>query len=265
MQARNPRIVFQDALPHWAPNRAFAQIVNAGSLVIPAVEIFLNKVMARAMAEVSDPAIRRNIEIFMAQEGNHYRYHRLFNKALFAHYPELRAFDEMLTAEYEEMLRTRSLRYCVAYCEGFESLGLIQAEFFFGHVDDLLEGADPRLVRLWQWHLAEEFEHRSVCFDVHRHLGGSYLARIRGFATAARHLGGWGKRVSDHLIARDGAALDAPARAALGAQENAYRQRLLRFSLPRMLAILSPAYDPRRKSVPRGAAPLLDTLVARPH
>lgn len=263
MQARNPRIVFADALPHWAQNTAFAQIVNAGSLIIPAVEIFLNKVMARAMSEITEPATRRDVEIFMAQEGNHYRYHRLFNKAMVARYPELRAFDAQLAAEYETMLRTRSLRDCAAYCEGFESLGLTQAEFFFGHVDDLLEGADARVVRLWQWHLAEEFEHRSVCFDVHRQLGGSYLSRIRGFALAARHLGAWGKRVSDHLIASDAAALDAAGRAHLRVQEKAYRRRLLHFSLPRLLAILSPAYDPRRKAAPRGAIGLLETLVAQ--
>ncbi|MGC6328471.1 metal-dependent hydrolase [Rhizorhabdus sp. FW153] len=263
MQARNPRIVFQDALPHWASDHAFAQIVNAGSLIIPAVEIFLNKVMARALSEITDPATRRDIEIFMAQEGNHYRYHRLFNKTMWARYPELRAFDAELTAEYEAMLRTRSLHDCAAYCEGFESLGLIQAEFFFGHVDDLLEGADARVVRLWQWHLAEEFEHRSVCFDVHRQLGGGYLARIRGFAEAARHLGAWGKRVSGHLIAHDCAGLDAAARAQLRAQEKAYRRRLLRFSLPRLLAILSPTYDPRGKTVPRAATRLLESLGAQ--
>ncbi|WP_165323825.1 metal-dependent hydrolase [Rhizorhabdus phycosphaerae] len=262
MQARNPRIIFEDALPHWAPDRAFAQIVNAGSLIIPAVEIFLNKVMARALSEISDPATRRDVEIFMAQEGNHYRYHRLFNKVMVARYPELRAFDAELTAEYEAMLKTRSLRDCAAYCEGFESLGLIQAEFFFGHVDDLLEGADTRIVRLWQWHLAEEFEHRSVCFDVHRQLGGGYLSRVRGFALAARHLGQWGKRVSDHLIACDTAALDAASRARLNAEEQTYRRRLLRFSLPRILAVLSPAYDPGGKAAPRGSIRLLESLTA---
>ena len=31
MQVRNPKLAFAEALPHWAPNREFCQITNAGS------------------------------------------------------------------------------------------------------------------------------------------------------------------------------------------------------------------------------------------
>ena len=79
------------------------------------------------------------------------------------------------------MLRQRSLAQYAAYCEGFECLGIIQTEFFFfERIPDPLAGADARLVKLWGWHLAEEFEHRTVCFDVHYALGGGYFARRRG-------------------------------------------------------------------------------------
>ena len=38
-------------------------------------------------------------------------------------------------------------------------------------------GADPEMVDLVKWHGAEEVEHRTVAFDLYRHLGGGYIAR----------------------------------------------------------------------------------------
>ncbi len=260
MIARNPRLTFEDALPHWAPNHAFAQITNAGSTSLPYVESFLNKVMARAAQVITDPALRADIAVFSAQEGNHYRQHRHFNKLLYVRYPGLQRLESALGADYERMLRQRSLRQNAAYCEGFECLGIIQTEFFFERIPDLLTGADARLVRLWGWHLAEEFEHRTVCYDVHYALGGGYVARLRGFLHALRHLGRYGKSVSGHLLAIDRAAMSAAARRESRRLERRYRARFLRFALPRLLYVLSPFYNPRRKRAPRGAAELLNEI-----
>jgi hypothetical protein len=38
-------------------------------------------------------------------------------------------------------------------------------------------GADPEMIDLIKWHGSEEIEHRTVAFDLYRHLGGSYIAR----------------------------------------------------------------------------------------
>lgn len=38
-------------------------------------------------------------------------------------------------------------------------------------------GADPAMLDLIKWHGAEEIEHRTVAFDLYRHLGGGYIAR----------------------------------------------------------------------------------------
>jgi len=229
MIARNPRITFENALPHWAADHTFAQITNAGSTSLPYVETYLNRVMARATQRIADPGLKADIALFCAQEGNH----------------------------YEGMLARLPLTANAAYCEGFESLGIIHAEFFFEQVDDLLAGADARLVRLWKWHLAEEFEHRSVCYDVYRALGGGYFGRIRGFLWALRHLGRYGKGVADHLLSVDRQAMDAARRAASLALEKRYRARFLRFAWPRLLHVLSPRYDPRTRRAPRGALEFL--------
>jgi predicted metal-dependent hydrolase len=257
---RNPRISFEDALPHWARDHAFAQITNAGSTSLPAVETYLNKVMRQAAQQIGNGSLGTDIALFCAQEGNHYRQHRLFNKLLYAPYPRLALLEDELHGDYARMLARGSLRANAAYCEGFESLGLIHAEFFFERIPDLLEGADERLVRLWRWHLAEEFEHRSVCYEVLRALGAGYCTRIRGYFRALRHLGRYGKKVSGHFLAVDRAAMNAAQRAQSVRQERRYRARFMRFALPRLLRVLSPFYDPRRCRPPRGATELLGAI-----
>ena len=260
MIPRNPRITFEDALPHWARDHAFAQITNAGSTSLPAVETFLNKVMRQAAQRIGPGRLATEIALFCAQEGNHYRQHRIFNKLLYAPYPQLSVLEDALHSDYAHLLASASLKANAAYCEGFESLGIIHAEFFFERIPDLLEGADARLVRLWQWHLAEEFEHRSVCYDVLRALGGGYFTRIAGYLHAMRHLGRYGKRVSDHFLGVDRAAMSASERLQSLRLEKQYRVRFLRFALPRLLRVLSPFYDPRRRRAPRGAAELLGEI-----
>lgn len=264
MKPRKPGLKFEDALPHWCPNAEFAQITNAGSLSLPFVETYLNRVMLRAKEVLTGPEharLRDDIELFVKQESNHYRQHRLFNQRIEeAGYEAVKPIGARLQADYDDFLATKSLRFNTAYCEGFESLGLIQAEFFFNQVDDLLAGADPRVVNLWKWHLGEEYEHRSVCFDVHRAaLGGplSYFSRLGGFFLAVRHLGKFGKDVSDALLAFDRARMTPAEREASVRAEKAYRKRFNRFALPRLLKVLSPFYNPGRRAAPRGAQQFL--------
>ncbi len=260
MIARNPRITFEDALPHWAADHAFAQITNAGSTSLPYVETYLNKVVARAARIIVDAKLKEDIALFAAQEGNHYRQHRIFNKLLYGRYPRLPAIESALGRDYERMLADLPLAANAAYCEGFECLGIIHAEFFFERIDDLLEGADARLVKLWKWHLAEEFEHRTVCYDVHYALGSGYFARVRAFLRALCHLGRYGKSVSGYLLEVDRSGMSAAQRRHSVRLEKRYRARFLRFALPKLLYVLSPFYDPRAKRAPRGAAQLLEEI-----
>ena len=46
---------------------------------------------------------------------------------------------------------------------------------------DVVGGAEDRLRTMWQWHAAEECEHRSVAFDVYRALDGDEPWRLRWF------------------------------------------------------------------------------------
>src|SRR3546814_12853539 len=65
---------------------------------------------------------------------------------------------------------------------------------------------------MWRWHLAEEFEHRTVCFDVYEELSGlnpvsRYFYRLYSYFYAIIHLGRFQSMVAKKLIEHDRATL----------------------------------------------------------
>jgi predicted metal-dependent hydrolase len=257
MIARNPKLTFDPSVSAIAPQHAFVHSLNAASSHLPYLEPYLNKIMALVAAKTNSEALKKDISSFMAQEGNHYRQHKIFNRALIDRYPELTRFESEIAQDFNRMSSKWSLTANTAYCEGFESLGIIHAVFFFEEMDDLLVGVDPGIISLWKWHLGEEFEHRTVCFDAHFAPGGGYWQRIWGLLYAMRHLGAYGKRVTAYMLSVDRVEMSPPDLARSISAEKAYNRRLKRYTLPRILRLFSPFYDPRRKSMPRGAVDVL--------
>lgn len=258
MKARNPRIDFKEAMPHWSDNHEFAQLTNGGSVTLPYLEPYLNKVMATASKQLSHrPDLQADIATFMEQEGHHYRQHKLFNKVLAERYPALAALEREMKEDYDRFLATKSLKFNTAYCEGFECQGVIYGQFFFEGIDDLLANSDPKVTRLWQWHLAEEFEHKTVCYDVFHALYGGYFTRLYGLFYAMKHLGGFTKRAAAILLEEDRKGMSPAELKVSKAREKAFRKRQGAYMLPQLLKVLSPFYNPRRRPQPMGTAEVL--------
>lgn len=121
----------------------------------------------------------------------------------------------------------------------------------------MLEGADELPVLLWKWHLAEEFEHREVCFRVYSVLFGKrfierYVWRLVGLVTVLRHLKRWGDRVGRYMIDVDRERMNDAQRAASRRREFVCRWKMLWHLAPRILRIFLPSYHPRRDAPPSG-------------
>ena len=259
MKARRPSLDFSHAAARWIPDApAYAYQLDAGSTMLPYLEPYLIKVQKLAREQL-DPSrhadLIRDIDVFNHQEANHYRLHASYNEALHRHYPGLEPFEAEIKADFDRFLREKSLAWNLAYCEGFECTGLISAEFFFGPAEPFLRTADPAGRDLWAWHLAEEFEHRSVCHDVLHALHPGTFHRLRGYFDFLTHLQRYGNRVATYLKSVDRERGTYPA----GAEEKdrAFDRVRGRFMLPRMLRILSPFYDP----APRKMAPSLEAAL----
>lgn len=267
MRVRSPAIDFANVRPDWAPNREFAQYYNAASTVPAHIEPFLVKVMMRARDELaSRPGQQRlleEVDIFIKQEVQHCKRHLAFNQRLYdSGYAGMCKLEATYEADYRRWLKDKPLRFLLAYSEGFEAMGSSSAEVFFTDLDDYLEGADESAVTLWKWHLAEEFEHRSVCYDVYKALYGhglrGYLYRLYGFIYAIAHIGRHVKRINAYLLGQDRRNLSEADHAASVERERVVKRHLARASLPRLLKVSSPLYDPALKKAPAGMAQYLN-------
>src|SRR3546814_198277 len=176
MKPRYPRIDFESVEPHWSRNAELAQFYNAASTIPSHIEPYLVRVMLKVLPKLPAKAeeLRRDVQIFNKQEVEHCKQHNAFNKVLRQKgYEGLLVHEQALAADFKRFFDTKSLRFNIAYAEGFEAIGSSNTEGFFAVLPILEKSADPKAVELWKWHLAEEFEHRHVCFDVYRTLFGT--------------------------------------------------------------------------------------------
>ncbi len=121
---------------------------------------------------------RAEVQGFAGQEATHRRIHSLFN---------IQLERQGLVNEWEpraaarlKLLEGADPRHALAITAANEHFTAIFAEWIFG-TPDLFAGSEPRLATLWQWHSAEESEHKSTAFDLYQALGGSHEKRISWF------------------------------------------------------------------------------------
>lgn len=259
MKVRTLAIDYSKVKPHWAPNPEFAQQRNATSLIPVHVEPYLVKVMikAREALPAKHAKLKDELGIFIKQETQHYKQHQKFNDVLYAHgYEGLKELEAELSADYKRFLETKSLKFNLAYSEGFETLGPANLIAMFKGYDGLLTGADKTVVDLWQWHMVEEYEHRSTVNDTLHTLYGRgplmYLYRIYGLFVAVKHLGSFSKRASAYLLAKDREHM-TPEQLAESIEREKHAQKIFKRLLgPYLLRALSPFYHPSQIPAPPG-------------
>jgi predicted metal-dependent hydrolase len=253
MIARNMRIDFTDAPLLWSKNKTYATMTNAGSPGATAFEPYLNKVMAwaRMALDGTRPEIAHDIDLFIAQEGHHYRVHKQFNRLLYERYPRAREFEKELADQLVQQFDTRSLAYNLAYCAGFENFACYMAKFMYARALPWYRGAENRMATLWLWHLAEEFEHRAACSDALNAISGNYFVRIRGFWAFFRQVLPWQKRLVAYMLEVDRTTMTSEERVESIWAKREIDRALARYVFPRMVQILLPFYDPRGQRAPR--------------
>lgn len=271
MKVRFPRFDFSTIEAHWTRVPEFAQRANGASLSPAYIEPYLLKVMklAKPLLDAQDTVLAGELDIFIKQEMQHCRQHINFNKRLHElGYTKIKELEKQFQDSYDRMLATKPLRFHLAYSEGFESLSATACEQYFEDYNEYLEGANPEPTNMWRWHLAEEWEHRTVCSDVYHKLSGlnpvfRYFYRIYGYFYAMIHIGKFVAKASELLLEQDRASMTPDELKAALERDKLVKKVMASRYLKTMAMICSPFYDPQKRRKPAGYDAYLDSFEAK--
>lgn len=170
----------------WFDNHAFKTAwFNAMSITFPLGEKFFIDSVRYFSDQIEDPKLNEDIRGFCGQEGFHRREHQRYNEALCSQ----RGYDLQVMEGRLERNIQRGYKYMtplqrLAGTAALEHITAILAESILSEYDPMIYNTDPSMQALWQWHAAEEMEHKAVAFDVYRAVGGTEKMRKRAMRQA---------------------------------------------------------------------------------
>jgi len=264
LKARYPKFEYSKARAHWAPVHEYASLWNAASSIPNVVEPYLIKVMRQVAAKLDpkkDADLIRDIDTFNKQEGQHFQQHGQYTEMLVREgYTKVPEFEQERKDEYVDWLKNRSLKYNLAYCEGFESMSAGGATPWFDPNNHYLDGCDPEAVNMWRWHIAEEFEHREVCFRAFKALYcrglinsivNGYFYRVWAFLVSLKHISSFQQNINKYMLEIDRAKMTPEERAESERREKEVGEDAKRRNRG-IFRVFLPTYNPAHLRKPQG-------------
>jgi predicted metal-dependent hydrolase len=173
---------FSNERPYWVLGEpSLTHLLHALSAAFPDGERMFMDSVAHYRKQITDPALKKEVARFLAQEATHAKAHEELNAWVRA-----QGFDnEPLLASVKERIALGRKHFppimrLAATC-ALEHFTAIMAEQLLTE-PEMLAQFDPKMAELWLWHAIEETEHKSVAFDVYEHVGGTYPRRVLAMA-----------------------------------------------------------------------------------
>ena len=165
---------------HWCGgDPAISHLLNAYTVLCPGNEGYYIRTLQKVAPKLDDPALAKRIMMFCLQEGQHGVGHRRFWKVLSTQGYSFERFERAVSAfAYKFLERITPIKVRVAMVACVEHINTFLGEEFLR--GDFLRAADGSTKALFEWHFAEEIEHKAVAFDVLKSVAPSYLFRLLG-------------------------------------------------------------------------------------
>lgn len=176
----------------WIPGQPFAShFINEINMILPAGEFWFCRLYNQALPYVKDQKLREDVQMFIRQEAMHARAHGgAIADYLKAHGVETERNTKIMEWLFEELLaddplgiktpkflQKQWLVFRLGIIAAVEHMTCVLGNYALDNHQWDQVGADAVLLDLLRWHGAEEVEHRSVAFDLYKHLGGGYVSR----------------------------------------------------------------------------------------
>ena len=188
IQPRNREHAIAECLGRdWFDNHPFKTAwFNAMSMTFPLGEKFFIDSVREYQDWIEDPKLQAEIRNFCGQEGFHRREHERYNRELC----KRRGYDyDYLEARLQKNIDASKKMFSpmeqLASTAAFEHMTAIMAESALSDDSPMMGAAvEPAMRELWDWHAAEEMEHKAVAFDVYRAMGGEEKMRKKALRLA---------------------------------------------------------------------------------
>ncbi|WP_436898160.1 metal-dependent hydrolase [Acinetobacter gyllenbergii] len=194
---RRPVFDFTETPSHWIYDDPLAsQILNVINPITPAPERWFCQTFRDALPLIQDQQLKAAVIAFIKQEAAHSHAHTLGMRHIEALGIDLSQYSKLMNWIFHDMLGQKPFGYELHH-SGLKQTWLqtrlamvAAAEHLTGVLGHWVLNAqglqqapvDEEILRLLQWHGAEEVEHREVADALFRHLSNNILLRT---ATAA--------------------------------------------------------------------------------
>ncbi len=207
VQPRNREYDIARALEgDWFDNHPFKTAwFNAMSITFPLGEKFFIDSVRHYIDRIDDPKLLEDVRGFCGQEGFHRREHQRYNETLCAARGyDLALMERRLDRNIQLANKMMSPKERLAATAAMEHVTAILAESALSPDDPMVGSAESVMRDMWNWHAAEELEHKSVAFDVYRAVGGGETMRRWQMAMSTFYLMLDVLAVVIHMLRRDG-------------------------------------------------------------
>jgi hypothetical protein len=188
IRARSPKFRFPEQTDkHWFGGSVFkTHWLNSYTLVIPDGEKFIHRTTKKFLDRV-DPNLREQVLGLLGQEISHSREHEKFFENLSGQGYRIEGFLSFYRFVFYGVLEklvgvVLGPKLILSTAAAIEHINAVIAEV--GLSNAFLEEADPEVRPLFEWHYAEEIEHKTVVYDVLQQVAPSYLVRAIGLLFA---------------------------------------------------------------------------------
>ncbi len=244
LQPRRFLPAFSNDTPrHWCGgDPALTHILNAYTLLVPGNEGYFIRALKRCLPLLDDGPDRDMARLFMRQEGQHgvghHRYWAVLRAQGYRTAGFQSAVDGMLY-KVMEPLTPFKLRLSMVAC-------VEHVNAYLGHEflrQRILADAAPELRALFEWHFAEEIEHKHVAYEVLRKIAPAYLLRLLGAVVVLPMFYGLTTLGMAWLLIQDRALFKTDTWRALG-RHLFGRNRMAARTCGHIAAYLRPGFDP---------------------